>query len=114
MPDSTPATGKSFTLPSGQEIYDRIMGSIEPELVTDNLQTLDAAYPNEDPSDRKARYERYGKAFAEYKTTYDAWLKNLKDAMKAYKKAVAEAVQQTNQVKENAVMQSLESQMLAA
>ena len=51
---------------SGSEIYDRIMGEIEPELVIAELSRIAERTKTENPEQRKVRAERYTKAFAEY------------------------------------------------
>ncbi len=115
MPKTNPVTAtKQFTLPTGQEIYDRIMITIEPELVLSNIKKLDAPYSEETPAKRKARYARYTKAFAAYQKQYKAWIKNLNSAVQVYKRAVVKASEKVSQQKDDSVLADLESQMNAA
>lgn len=46
-----------------QWVYDTLMSSIEPDLLSTNIQTLDEKYKGESAEDRKARLERYVLAF---------------------------------------------------
>lgn len=101
-------------LPSGQEIYDRLMENVEPELVTANLATLDAPYKKESAGARTARYKKYAKAFAEYKKQYKVWLQNVKNAVTAYKKAITRAVEKASKNTEDQALLALEAQMSAA
>jgi len=101
-------------LPTGQEIYDRLMLTIEPELVLGNLKKLDAPYTKETKPQRKKRYARYAKAFKEYRTQYKAWLARVNTAIAAYKRAVVKASEKVSKKKEDAALADLEKQMKAA
>ncbi len=101
-------------LPTGQEIYDRLMSKIEPELVLKNLKKLDAPYKKETKAQRKKRYARYGKAFKEYRTQYKVWLSRVNLAIAAYKRAVVKASEKVSKTKEDAALAELEKQMKAA
>ncbi len=111
---STAGKTKKFTLPSGREIYDRIMKRIEPELVTANLKKLDTPYRKESKAARRKRYTRYAKAFKAYRTQYKAWILNLRTAVAAYRRAVSKAAQKLNKGKEDAALKALEAKMSAA
>src|SRR3989344_2093093 len=55
----------------GQWLYDFLMKGIEPDLVTENLETIDAKYPHESAIDHDARMERYDRAFDEFDRVID-------------------------------------------
>jgi hypothetical protein len=57
----------------GDELYDRIMAPIDPELVTASLPTLAATYAAETPEQAAARAERYRVAFEEYERQFKAY-----------------------------------------
>lgn len=101
-------------LPTGQEIYDRLMQKIEPELMLKNLKKLDAPYKKETASARKKRYARYAKAFKTYKAQYKAWVAKLNLAIAAYKRAVVKASERVSKAKEDSALADLEAQMKAA
>ncbi len=101
-------------LPTGQEIYDKLMLNIEPELVTKNLNVLDAPYKDESPASRTKRYKKYAKAFAEYRKKYKAWIQNLNRAVQTYKRAVKKAIENVSKHEEDQALRSLEAQMSAA
>ncbi len=115
MSETNTKNGNSpFAFPSGEEVYDKIMGSIEPELVTKNLKTLDAPYANETEDEKKKRYARYTKAFAKYKVQYKEWMTKLKNAVKVYKKAMIKVAEEQAQHEEDAMLSNLESQISLA
>lgn len=47
------------------DVYDMIMASIEPELMSENIESLDEWYQNETEQENKERLERYKRAFTE-------------------------------------------------
>lgn len=69
-PTSTPVL-------SADEMYDLIMGQIEPELKTDTLPFLDYLYEGETEEEHKARAEWYAIAFEVFEKQYrhfvDGW-----------------------------------------
>ncbi len=103
----------NIVFPTGEELYDSIMSEIEPELMLSNVATLDAPYATESVSDKKKRYERYGKAFAKYKNTYDLYMKSLSEALGVYKRTITEVASQVNDTKESSVLTALEEQLSA-
>jgi hypothetical protein len=101
-------------LPTGQQIYDRLMSKIEPELVLSNLKKLDAPYKKETKAEHKKRYARYAKAFKTYRTQYKIWLSNVSKAIQIYKRAVVKASEKAVRAKEDAALADLEAQMKSA
>lgn len=103
-----------FASLTGEQIYDSIMSGIEPELVLANLESLDDPYASESAEEHAARYARYGKAFAQYRIKYAAWIDTLKNAADAYRKAFSRASESVNKEDEVTELESLSSQMLSA
>lgn len=110
----TLSSALNINIPSGTEIYDRIMKQIEPELMTANLKKLDALYRKETKKEHAVRYQRYSKAFALYRKRYKAWGAALKKAVSAYKRAVTKAVERLTKGREDEVLRNLEEQMRTA
>lgn len=97
-------------IPSGSEVYDAIMGKIEPELVSGNLPLLAEKYRDEPEKERLARMQRYKAAFTKYDEVYDRWLSKMRTAVKAkrldaFKKAEVKVKQQ-----DETALQDLEAQ----
>ena len=64
----------SGQFPTADQVYDRIMKDIEPELLTVSNPTLAEKYKDETPEESQARAERYQKAYAEYDKKYEAYM----------------------------------------
>ena len=64
-------------IPTGQELYDAIMGHIEPELTTASLQVLAEKYADETPEERANRKQQYECAFAQYDQAYEGYIQTL-------------------------------------
>ena len=88
MSDTTQTNGllQGITMPKAEDIYDAIMGKIELELLTTSLPTLDEKYKNETPEQKKARMERYAKAYAAFDAQYTEWITDLKKKFADYKR----------------------------
>ena len=73
-------------IPTGRELYDALMGYIEPELVTDAARTIDAKYTNETPAHRAARMQRYDLAFERYEESYREYMATLDAQVVRYRR----------------------------
>ncbi len=51
---------------TGEQVFDVIMGAIEPELTSSQVDGLTEKYANETAEEKQAREERYNKAYEEY------------------------------------------------
>ena len=58
---------------SSTNLYDRIMGEIEPELTSAMAPTLATRYHDEPPPEAVARWQRYQKAFQRYHAALQQW-----------------------------------------
>lgn len=96
----------ALNFPTGEEVYDSIMGEIEPELLTANIPHLDEQYVNETEEDRAARYERYNTAYAAYDEAYAKWEADLNTLVTSYRHdALSSAEAQSKQDDETAMTQ---------
>lgn len=96
---------------SGTELYDSIMGDIEPELLSANLPLLKDAYANETPDERAARAARYQAAYAEYDARFAKNCNDWNKQLHAYKRHALHNVESRVQTKESAELSSLESSL---
>lgn len=96
MSDQTQTGGIPLppAIPGGEEVYDRIMGAIEPELVTAVLPTLADKYANETQAERDARMERYKAAFIKYETEHQKFLMSQEGQVRSYKRGVMSVVEE--------------------
>lgn len=68
----------------GTEVYDEIMGKIEPELRTAERPLLAEKYKNETPEEAKVRAERYNKAMAEYEKQYQQYMTDMESKIRSF------------------------------
>ena len=113
MPTQT-ENPQEIKIPSGEEVYNGIMGRIEPELLTTVIPTLEEKYKGEAEAQRAARLERYKKAYEEYDRQYESWTLELKTLVTRARREALESAEKKEKVKEDEVLQSIDSQMKTA
>ncbi len=96
-------------IPTGEELYDRLMAEIEPELLTKNLPTLDEKYKGESPEDAKVRADRYDKAFAEYEKRLAEYMGSLKGKVNSYRRTAMQSAEAEDRVHDTDILKTLES-----
>ncbi len=96
---------------SGQEIYDAIMAEIEPELVSANVPLLTKKYEGESPEEKKARGERYGRAYQEYEKRYKKFVEEQGSALIRFKSTALKSVEGHDRKFEENHLSNLEQQM---
>lgn len=109
---TTQASTTGITPPKihgGQEVYDSIMGDIEPELTTAGLATLDEKYKDETAEAAAERLERYKKAFEEYNKRYAEYKQKQDDAVKKYGRDLAADVENKASAKDATALDDIES-----
>lgn len=117
MSDDTTAqtqTGNSLSPPSiagGHEVYDSIMQAIEPDLVSANMDKLDALHPNETEAENKARMKRYAKAFEKYQKKYEEYRLKQTGAVRSFGKNIIKHVENKSASKEEVLLGDLEAQI---
>jgi hypothetical protein len=78
-----------LTLPTGQALYDAIMGQIEPDLVTAELPKLPEKFAKDTPEEKEARSFRYKRAYEQYDLLFDELVeKPLKQVKRKRKNAL--------------------------
>ena len=76
-------TSPALRLPTGQQVYDALMGEIEQELLAGRVQ---GEHPDETPEQREARNQKYLDAFARYDRAFAALAAELRQAVDACRK----------------------------
>ncbi|MDO8649449.1 MAG: hypothetical protein Q7R81_06750 [Candidatus Peregrinibacteria bacterium] len=97
-------------IPTGRELFDAIMGYIEPELTSEAVKTLDAKYANEAQTDFETRKKRYLLAFERYDQAYMGYVETLQAQVERYRKEVFKKAE----VQERSHEEGLMDQMLGA
>lgn len=101
-------------IPSGQEIYDALMGRIEPELTTSQAPLLKEKYVNETPEEKAQRAERYAHAFQAYEIAFRALMQELEASVRTFQRTVQGSVELRSREEENAAIADLDSQIFSA
>lgn len=96
-------------IPSGKEVFRSIMSEIEPDLVDATVEKLEAKYKGETKEEKKARMERYGKAFAEYEKRFEQYITKLGEEVDNYKREAFKILEMKNEGQERAKLAELES-----
>lgn len=94
--------------PSGETLYNAIMGTIEPELMFPQITTLTALYAQESPEQRRARAVRYRKAFEEYEKRYRKQRDWMATQTKTYTRGMLTYVENLWSSQDDATLQNLE------
>jgi hypothetical protein len=100
--------------PDGDEIYDMLMGKIEPELLSYNIPYLREAIESDSPEERRERGERYVKAYEEYDRQFAEYQKELKNQFQSYKKNSLSALEGHMKIVDNEQIAELETAISAA
>tara|TARA_Y100000310_G_C20363210_1_gene659964 strand:+ start:84 stop:461 length:378 start_codon:yes stop_codon:yes gene_type:complete len=119
MTDPTTSTGQGddshadlkAAMPSGAEVHDALMKSIDEDLLTTNLPSLDEKYADETPEERSARAERYKAALVQYDTAFEAWEKGVDGKVDAYKQSVLSHAKEQSGESDADKMSELESEI---
>lgn len=99
----------SPVLPTGQEIFDTIMGGIEPELVSGNEAALAATYANETPDQKQERMARYQSAFETYDVRYKEYCDTMNAQVNAYRHDALRMAEGKSHDEETGALRSLEA-----
>lgn len=92
---------------SGEEVYDRIMGGIEPDLTTANKALLETKYAGESDDEKKTRMERYTKAFEEYETQYAACMASMQQSVHNFERSARGSIEQDARTDETADLDTI-------
>ncbi len=94
-------------IPTGQELYDSLMGHIEPELTTEGLKTLDTSYTGETPEQNEERKKRYVLAFEQYTQAYEGYVLTLASQVERYRKSSFDQVELQDRGREEGFLERL-------
>ncbi|MBI3331897.1 hypothetical protein HYZ99_02970 [Candidatus Peregrinibacteria bacterium] len=93
----------------GEDVYNQIMGQIEPELTTSVVKMLKEKYKDETPEQAKARAVRYSAAFAEYDKQYQDYKLNLERGLRHFQKGLGDHFEHKNRNDEAGTMSTIEA-----
>ena len=95
-------------VPTGQELYDSIMGHIEPDLTTESLKTLAQKYEGETPEQTATRKRRYDLAFERYDQAYADYVETLHAQAHRYRRQSFDQAELKNREQEGSILDSLQ------
>lgn len=98
-------------IPDGDEIYDKLMAGIEPELVSGAAAGLKAKYADETPEQKKVRAARYASAFAEYDRQFAQYCNQRSGKMQRARAEALESLEEQEHAQDQNDMASLEAQI---
>jgi hypothetical protein len=104
---------KPPVIPTGQEIFDAIMGQIEPELTSVGVKTLEAKYKNETATDSYERRKRYALAYERYEKAYDETMATLHTQVDRYRRSSFAQVEQEDRANESTAFDAITHQLAA-
>lgn len=112
----TPATTLPLPpkIPTGQELFDAIMGHIEPELTTSGVLQLAMTYASETPEQKEARQKRYELAMERYEQAYEGYIATLHTQVQRYASASFAHVEHEDRRDEDGVLDTLTHSILSA
>lgn len=96
---------------TGEQVFDVIMGAIEPELTSAQVDGLTAKYANETPEQKQEREERYNKAYEEYDRRFALFQKALDEKADAVHREAMRSVEANDRAAEQADLANLEANL---
>ena len=109
VPDTSALDLLGVHIPSGDELYNRLMGGIEPELMTDQLPLLEERYRGETPDDSKQRAKRYEQAFAEYDRQLRAYMDALTVKLRSHQRIAMSSAELGAKAEEEDAISAIEA-----
>ncbi len=101
-------------IPTGQELFDAIMGHIEPELTTEGIKDLETRYAAETPQQADARRKRYTLAFDRYEQAYEGYMATLHAQVMRFRRASFDQVETEDRQDEGGFLQALSQKLSLA
>ena len=87
-----------------EEIYNLLMGAIEPDLLLSVIPTLDSKYKGEAPAEHEARMKRYQEAYKKFDTELAEFMSTVNSkARTARKSALKQKESQSREEESNAI-----------
>lgn len=114
MSQPSPSTGTTVSLPripAGKDLYDEIMGKIEPELLGANVGRLKEKYKNETAAQSLERAKRYAAAFKAYDAAFAEYVTSLKRSIHDFAHTAAQSLENLDRDLDTSDLTDLEQQM---
>ena len=102
---------KDEAVHGGNWLYDFIMQTIEPDLLSSTIGTLDEKYAGESATDRNARLFRYKKAFEDFDDLLNLIQDGLTEKAQHQKKQARKKVLDTESVEKSGRVEAMEQEI---
>jgi len=112
MPTTEPTSAPQLEQ-AGEDVYNALMGGIEPDLLTFNLPLLEEKYKNETSEQRASRYRHYEEAYAAYDKMFEEWNAQYQEKVKARKRQALASAEAKNREEEQPLLADIEAKMTA-
>jgi len=105
-PTST-ATLEPPVIPTGQELFNVLMGNIEPELTTEGVKLLMEKYKNETPTEELQRRRRYELAYQKYEEAYTRTMNKIHDQVDHYRRVSFTEVEDEDRAEDSLLLNAI-------
>lgn len=99
-------------IPTGQEVFDALMGHIEPDLTTEGAKAAATKYAGESPEQKEARRKRYTLAFERYEQAYEGYMGTLHAQVQKFKRESFDRVETDDRARENGLLSGISNAIL--
>lgn len=97
-----------------EQVYNRLMLDIEPELITNVLPYLDVMYANEPPHLTRERAKRYVKAIETFQKRFEKFAMDLRELLERLKEEALEKLAEKEERERTQTLDALEHEFGAA
>ena len=103
------ANSKPENRKMAEQIYNMLMANIEPELLLENIPTLDDTYKSESEEEHKARMKKYKAAYKKFDTKLAEFMGNVKNETRVSKRAALKKKEMSDRASEEQDLLNLEA-----
>ncbi len=105
--DPTASTVRADPQTLASQIYDKIMSSIEPELMIQTIPLLDAKYAGESKEEHELRMNRYATAYKKFEQEFSKCKVALTPQIRAMKHDALKEKERDSRIADEHVLQSI-------
>ena len=108
---ASPSNTDVPVFPNPNKLYNELMWTIEPELTSGMIATLEAKYKNETPEESEARAERYNQAYEKFQKALLEYFDSLNRKIKDYGRKAIQSLERIERGEEEQAMKEMESEI---
>lgn len=92
-----------------RQLYDVLMADIEPDLLLENLSSLDAKYAGETPEEKERRLARYEAAYKRFDQEFNDFMAQINAEVHASRRTALQEKEAASDASDQQTLTSLES-----